>query len=397
MVSASAAASNSVDSGKDSVLNSFRGIAIIGVIWHHSTAGLASLNLETTQHFSFSFILNTVVLCGYKGVDLFFILSGYVLTESYQRIESKGKVAWIGYYRRRAKRLLPLYWLAVIILTSFNVGGNNASNYLAHLAYYLTFGYLVSDFSQYKSIGIPGISLGIEVLFSIFVPLVWAARKKMGSPLLLLAYVAPTFLVSEAAIVNRLIHPNLFIIWYSLYSSIPFFCGVLLYDTHLFIKRNFDTIPNGAALLALLIGFLLSVCVAERPPEPLDRIIYDFFNARELIFLLSLSLMILSLQLSTGVVRKIATNWPLQLIGMMCYSLFIWHSTFIGVFNLKVDSSTTGALNLVVGYSMMILFSFLSYRYIEFPSRPLRNLFPERNLPIKPTATCPGGAATETA
>ena len=64
---------------------------------------------------------------GAKGVTLFFILSGYLAMESYQRISHNGNA--IDYYKNRVKRILPQYYFILIF------------EYIVNLQLYHTYGY----------------------------------------------------------------------------------------------------------------------------------------------------------------------------------------------------------------------------------------------------------------
>ena len=69
-------------------LDGLRAIAVISV---------------TINHFNKDFLPS-----GYLGVDIFFVISGYVITSSLARRESKNFFEFIlGFYERRIKRLIP--------------------------------------------------------------------------------------------------------------------------------------------------------------------------------------------------------------------------------------------------------------------------------------------------
>jgi peptidoglycan/LPS O-acetylase OafA/YrhL len=45
---------------------------------------------------------------GFTGVDIFFVLSGYLITELLAKeIEDRNRIDWTRFYARRARRLLP--------------------------------------------------------------------------------------------------------------------------------------------------------------------------------------------------------------------------------------------------------------------------------------------------
>ncbi|VDO61330.1 unnamed protein product [Heligmosomoides polygyrus] len=76
-------------------LQLIRGIAIIGVVLFHFFP----------DHFS----------NGYIGVDQFFVLSGFLMSMMTERQKRFGPYEMAGFYYRRARRILPLYYLVVLI------------------------------------------------------------------------------------------------------------------------------------------------------------------------------------------------------------------------------------------------------------------------------------------
>ena len=77
-------------------LDGLRGIAIIMVVIFH--------NFNFTNYFFF----------GWLGVDLFFVLSGLLITEIL--IKTSGKPGFLrNFYLRRILRIFPLYYLILII------------------------------------------------------------------------------------------------------------------------------------------------------------------------------------------------------------------------------------------------------------------------------------------
>lgn len=78
-----------------------RAVAALMVVGHHTT-----ILLEQRMH-------RTGILWvgGGAGVDLFFVISGLVMTLSTQRIEQSARGAWT-FLKRRLERIVPLYWIA---------------------------------------------------------------------------------------------------------------------------------------------------------------------------------------------------------------------------------------------------------------------------------------------
>jgi len=52
---------------------------------------------------------------GFVGVDVFFVISGYLITRLIAQARDAGRFSWGGFYLRRARRIVPAYVLAVLV------------------------------------------------------------------------------------------------------------------------------------------------------------------------------------------------------------------------------------------------------------------------------------------
>jgi peptidoglycan/LPS O-acetylase OafA/YrhL len=64
--------------------------------------------------------------------------------------------------------------------------------------------------------------------------------------------------------------------------------------------------------------------------------------------------------------------FAIQLSGMMCYSLYVWHGNLRWFFVMDYT-----ALRICSYLVFLFLFSFLTYRHIEFGDRKLKDILPE--------------------
>lgn len=109
-------------------LDGLRAVAIVLVLWHHTRIALVP---PRYSH----------VAGGFLGVDVFFVLSGFLITNLLlERRERTGAIALWPFYRRRAVRLLPalLGFLAVDTLVAWVAGwdmGDQVRTVLAALFY----------------------------------------------------------------------------------------------------------------------------------------------------------------------------------------------------------------------------------------------------------------------
>ena len=77
-------------------IDGLRAVAVLAVVLHHLSAPL--------------------VPGGYVGVDVFFVISGYLITSIIKREIEQGEFTFGGFYARRARRILPP--LVVVMLFS---------------------------------------------------------------------------------------------------------------------------------------------------------------------------------------------------------------------------------------------------------------------------------------
>lgn len=362
------------------VLNGLRGYAILGVIYFHligtflNRPGFFSYQIGDWTFFPLTFLSN-----GWLGVNLFFILSGFVLYLPYvagiRQINNWTDI--FQFYKQRAKRLLPLYYFTVFISFLFIVRRTDIydPNFLKELL-----GLLTATFNFSKDTFIPQSnyilwSLGIEIWFSILFPFLIILIKKINVYRFSIA-------VAILSLVTRYIasqHPEYWLAPFMnmIKDSLPgrlddFMLGMLI--CYLYVNKVWEPILRNLAEPLLVLSVVLMFFALQYS----DYIYLGWLTGISDIFIntfvqIGFGLMLIaSLYLPKGILRSFVANWPLQLAGLMCYSLYLWHGNLRMLF--VYDFS---ALRIVYYFVFLFAICWLSYRYIEFGNKKIEELLPE--------------------
>lgn len=180
-------------------LDVFRSFAILFVLVGHSL-----------EHSKVAAQLQIFGKLGILGVELFFVLSGFLIGGIIMRLIDQGKFHTLShvadFWKRRWLRTLPLYFLALLAFLRFDYHGRHALlDYPAYFVFMQSFAYKIPEFFELSW------SLAIEEHFYLWFPLVFLVWhrlvKRVGRSIFLTAV---TFIV--VAYSFRLSHP-LFTDW----------------------------------------------------------------------------------------------------------------------------------------------------------------------------------------
>ena len=305
---------------------------------------------------------------GYLGVDIFFVISGFVITSSlYQRPSNNFKDFISGFYERRIKRLVPALSIFILIMSIAICLFNPKPDLSLKTGLTSLFGlsnlYLLKHstdyFAQSSELNVftHTWSLGIEEQFYILFPLlIWFSgfgrQTKNGTKNLFLIVVALTI----ASLIG-------FIYLYPINQSAAYFLmptrfwemasGCLLFvgfQKKKSIEQYFEKVPP-----ILVLAFIIGVMFMPMSWATVSTVA---------VVLLSLVL-IASLKKGTAS-YKFFTNSRVVFLGLISYSLYLWHW---GV--LSISRWTIGIHWWSIPFQVTLMFglAIASYRYIETPLR----------------------------
>lgn len=319
-----------------------RGVAVAFVVlFHLEIAGLAS---------------------GFLGVDVFFVISGFLMAILYKEGEIK------KFFQRRANRLLPAYFATVILTLFLSIifilppELNQVSEQsLFSLFFANNFGFWMQNSYFSKTEFNPLLhlwSLGVEIQFYLFVPLlVWFFRKsKVFLPLILVgSFLACLFMIGISPKTSFYMMPLR--VWEFLIGF-----GVAYYLTNNGNLRFHDKKIFG--LISLF--FLLLI-----PFIPVDGQSFSRLWGHPGLFALLVCLLTASV-LSFGLPQKIEQSflgkWLVQ-IGEYSYSIYLVHFPIIVIYLYQPFSGTILYPESIIDKGILLFLiavaSILMHKFIE--------------------------------
>ncbi len=298
----------------------------------------------------------------WTGVDLFFVLSGYLITGILLRLKEQrptGGDYWKPFYFRRIRRIIPPYLGFLVLLTLF------FRPPWAHIWYwYVFFGANVALALGKVSVAAmtPLWSLAVEEQFYFIWPwIVLLSGRKMLRKIALAVIVASPLL--------RAGFTPVFTTHFPIYSLTIFRADTLAAGAFIAVSERENAqwierhrrlaIYSTLAVLALL--GLLSVFPGFRTGA--NSTLFNSIGYSLSAFLFG-STLICVLGMRPGLLYKILTARPLRFLGLISYTFYLY---FVAVL-LKVQGFVhSTALVAVVGFVLTGLIAAISWRFVESP------------------------------
>jgi peptidoglycan/LPS O-acetylase OafA/YrhL len=312
---------------------------------------------------------------GFLGVDLFFVLSGYLIT-SLLLVEwdARNRIDVRRFWWRRVRRLLPALFvvvLAALILAAIFARGDlgpTRSDAVSSLLYYTNWHLILANHSYFARMGNPSLlqhlwSLAVEEQFYLVWPLVLVAalvllgRRRL--PFLVIAGIA-----GSAAAMWLLYNPERdpSRVYYGTDTrAFLLLMGILL----ALVWPVFQRMRRGLPLLELfgvagLVGTVL-----------LFRQMHDFsptlYRGGDLAAAFCFVVLIAAVaHPATGIGRALGVA-PLRWVGERSYGIYLWHLPIIVL--LAGVNARPGPGILTAEVAIVLAAAALSFRYIEEPIR----------------------------
>jgi exopolysaccharide production protein ExoZ len=333
--------------GKLLSVQCLRGIAVLLVLYFHVT--------EVARHYLGAKIGGSFSAFGNAGVDLFFVISGFVVVGVARKVEGAGLRHALEFAYDRAARIYPIYWIYSILLIAPFLVNPNWVNSLARMHglgdYVLSFLLLPNDTSPVLLVGW---TLVFEIFFYFVVSVGLLLRARLS--VVLVCWVIALVAFDAAKQGNWTVSPVVSLLSSPL--SLEFILGAGI--SYLFV-RTFK--PQTAAIMlgCVIVSVAILCKTLDLPRDDID----PWFRVCAYGPVCVVSLMaVMSLEESFQSPR---VAW-LVLIGDASYSIYLSHTLILSGAGRLLQSMFPGRLafflELILAAACIVV-GLLSYRYLE--------------------------------
>ena len=327
---------------------------------------------------------------GFLGVDLFFVLSGYLISSLIiKEYKKTGALNLYNFYIRRARRLLPAVYFMITVCLVFMVLFNGVLLRKSHLD--AVFGYIYSSnwwyifhkLHYFDSFGAQSPfkhlwSLAIEEQFYMFFPLIFLIfnrqKKEEGQ---------------SSSLNKNFLYIVLGLILVSLVTHI------LLFDINNINRIYFGTDTRAFSLLVGVVGALVyPMDKLSSPTNVKESVLYSVVSLTSISTLIAImfytseyntwlyrggfllvAVLGLIIIISSGkqhtFISKALSFRPIVFIGKISYSLYLWHFPIIVLTTPVSEIGNPNLFYVTLRIILTVIAATLSYLFVETPIRKL--------------------------
>jgi peptidoglycan/LPS O-acetylase OafA/YrhL len=346
-------------------LDGLRALSILSVVLSHSNWYLPSILAS-------SILFHETIANSRNGVTVFFIISGYLITNLLLReFDKTGGIALGRFYFRRSMRIFPAFYLLLLVIGVLTwrrvLPPLDLKSFLASATYtWCYYPQAAGYFVQHSW------SLSIEEQFYLFWPALLVLLQ--GRRLVIRASGVIIVLMPPVRVLSYFLFPSLrgleYYLIYGWLDTMMVGCLLALLNRQEPFRRLKARFLNWQTALGMaVVAFYLNPALVAALPKPWTGLyalaLYPFVAA---VCIAGVLLFVVEHPHSLGG-RFLNLTW-LRWIGVMSYSLYLWQQLFL-----------SEHLHLLpYGYVFLLLASLSSYWLVEQPFLRLRTKFERRRI-----------------
>ncbi|WP_162009692.1 acyltransferase family protein [Methylocystis heyeri] len=302
---------------------------------------------------------------GYVGVDVFFVISGYLITSIIVKDVEAGSFSFWDFYERRARRILPALFLVILCcipfarlwmmpmeLKAFSASVVWVCLFVSNILFWRQSGYF-DEAAELKPL-LHTWSLAVEeqfyIVFPVAVLFMWRFgrnRVKLSIAIVAVASLALSEYMSRS-------HPSVDFFWLPT-RTWELMAGALCSFVTPKAGAIRDNFLSGVGLAAIATSVLI---FNKTTPVP---------SLITLLPVLGTSLIILFAREETFICSMLSSG-PLVAVGLMSYSAYLWHQPLFAFARLRSLKEPSPQLMILLS-CMSIMLAYLSWRFVETPLR----------------------------
>ncbi|MCW2271450.1 acyltransferase family protein [Pseudomonas sp. JUb96] len=301
---------------------------------------------------------------GFIGVDVFFVISGFLITQIILRKKEDGTFSFVDFYMQRVRRIVPAYLMLLIVVTACMAflliprDFNSFKESVKAALYFNSNGFFAvqNDYFAPAAHELPLLhtwSLAVEMQFYLLLPLVLVVTpKRLLVPALLF------ITVSLVAYSEFLLQQNFRqTVYFSLSARVPEF---LLGSLAAIVSARRQLTNRASDVMAWLGAVLVGLSFI---------LVSDGQNFPGLLALPACGGTALLLTTRYSTLNQLLSLAPLVFLGALSYSLYLWHWPILAAIRYFSGSYEIGAGAGLLFAVLTLACAWLSYRYVEAPFR----------------------------
>ncbi len=339
-------------------IDGLRAIAVLPVILYH--AGLPAFS------------------GGYIGVDVFFVISGYLITGIIYPEISGGTFSIVNFYERRARRILPALFFVVFCSIFFAWNWMLPDEFIAFSNSIIAVNLFSSNILFWQESGYFELtselkpllhtwSLAVEEQFYIIFPILVLLIKPLGR-------------LGFLTIIGLLVLASL---------------ALSQWSSEAYVNANFYLLPTRAWELG--IGALLALFPVTHMKKPIGLaqvfslvgiclIMWSIFTFDETVPFPSLwalipvigTALVLGFGDNNTIVGRLLSIKPLVGVGLISYSAYLWHQPLFAFCRIRSLDEIASSVYLILSLLSLVL-AYFSWRFVEQPFRD-KNVFGRNHI-----------------
>lgn len=304
---------------------------------------------------------------GFVGVDVFFVISGYLITSIILADMQSGHFSILGFYERRARRILPALFclLAVTVaiapflllpkeLADFSQSVTHVVLFVSNVYFYNNTGYF--DTAAELEPLLHTWSLAVEeqyyIVFPVILLILWRWNRALILPVL------SAIAVASLAYSQREISSNVYAAFFLAPSRIWELLAGALVASHGHRIRSFPALAQWGSLAGLVLILYAVLFYGNSTPFP---------GLHALIPVIGTALVIQFASPATWIGRALGSK-ALVGIGLISYSAYLWHQPLFAFARRESIAEPSVAVFAVLTLATLGL-AYVSWRFVERPFR----------------------------